>query len=762
MKKQIRIMALLLCLATLLGVSTALTYAAPATIAGVDKTETQTIKVGGTDTGVTLTQMTLNQGSAYSKGTTGLVNVVEAKLSSKVTMKVLNGGAYTWSKATMGASTVAYNKTHDDSTVIAAVNGDPWIVYHTDYDGDGVKATGDSVKHVSVSRGVMIINGELWASHQIDDENNLALQDNVERGTPAARNPVFGIKNDGTVLIGTPYVAVKLQNTTTGTTQAAGGINRLPAPNSIILYNQRCGTESFAYADAYEIYVNCENAAFSLSENTVGTVTAIFESGDTSPRPAIDQNTVVISARGKSVSTLKDKYKVGDGVTVACAVTRDDSTGSQRKQWADVKEAIGSFFYLVEKGNSKGQPGNATNYPCSIIGIKKDGTVLMTTTTSVEDGTRQACQMQNLPAMCKELGYHTALLFDGGGSTEMVTLEGDNYVRRSATVDGANSVRAVISGIAVVYNGVNVEPGNQETKNTVTYPSLGITQEVPDDPTLPDGVDFVGAPSYSYRYYAAIETINGNKQTNLFGRRDPAYVSSWSTDQKKASIQPGTVSGVTVDANNRLILSGYAFVNGGQGVHYWSIDKENWYACTDGVLTDGDREIENIATTEGALNSSTVTDARFENLTADLSAYKGETVTVYFGITAKHDTSKMCHYLTVESIAVPTDETEAPTAAPTEPPTEAPTEVPTDPSTEEPTDVPTEEPTEQPTEQPTDAPTVAPTDAPATDMPTELGTDVPGDETDAPKKSGCSAVVVGGMGMLLLSAAAVAFIKRKD
>ncbi len=217
MKMCTRIVTCLLCLVMLLSVGTALVSAAPGEVTGTDKRESQTIKIGNTDTGVTLTQMTLTEGSKYSLGTTGLLNVVEVNLSSKVTMKVLNGGAYNWSKATMGETVVSYNGNHDDSTVLAAVNGDPWLVYHTDYDGDGVKATGAAVKHVSVSRGMMVIDGELWASHQIDDENNLARTDNTERGTAAARGPVFAIKADGTAMIGTPRISVKLKNVTQST-----------------------------------------------------------------------------------------------------------------------------------------------------------------------------------------------------------------------------------------------------------------------------------------------------------------------------------------------------------------------------------------------------------------------------------------------------------------------------------------------------------------------------------------------------------------
>ena len=142
MKLYARIMSFILCVSLLLGVGMATVAAAPAAVTGAVKTDSAPIKIGDVDTGVTLTQMLLEKGSKYSLSADGLLNVVEINLSDKVTMAVLNGGDYNWSKATMGESVVKYNQTHADGTVLAAVNGDPWIVYHTDYDGDGVKASG--------------------------------------------------------------------------------------------------------------------------------------------------------------------------------------------------------------------------------------------------------------------------------------------------------------------------------------------------------------------------------------------------------------------------------------------------------------------------------------------------------------------------------------------------------------------------------------------------------------------------------------------
>ena len=683
MKLSIRILSLLLCLAMLAGMSVTVTLAAPATFTGAVKTDSETIKIDGKDSGVTLTQYLLGKGSQFSKSADGLLNVIEIDLSDKVTMAVLNCGKYNWSQATMGTSVTEYNKNHTDSTVLAAVNGDPWIVYHSDYDGDGKKATGPSVKHVSVSRGTMIIDGELWASHQLDDENNLARDDNVERGTGATRGPVFAIKNDGTAMIGQPTINIAMKNTTTNTSVTANGVNRLPAPNSVILYNQRCGTESFAFEDAYEVYLECSDSALRIGKATTGKVTAVFKSGDKTTRPAITANTIVISARGTSINRVTDKFKVGDTVTLTPNVISDAMTSTQKNEWSNVKEAIAGFFTLMQKGSLTGQPGNTTNYPCSIIGLKKDGTVVLISTTATVDGTRSACQMTNLPSMCKELGLETAILFDGGGSTTMLSLSNGKYVRRSSAVDGTNSVRAVISGIAVVYKGVDKSYPNEEKNGTKTLTGIGLSApEAPDT----DGADLKCAPSYAYGYLAQVESINGVAHENLIGKRDSAYSSSWTAEQKAAAIQPATLPELILGEDGKIVLSGWAQVNGGQGDHYWSVDKEHWYKCVDGTFTDAEQAIVDKATNEGNMKLPSAANGRYAGLTADLSAQEGDSFTVHFAVSASGNAEKLLHYLTIEKVTRASAETEPETDVPTDAPTDAPTDVPTDAPTDAPTD----------------------------------------------------------------------------
>ena len=760
MKRKNKVLSLILAATLLLGAA-AMTLTANAKvnpITGADVIHAENIKLNGQDTGVTLTQMTLTSGSKYSLSREGLVNVIDLNGAKNVTFKVLNGGTYNWSRATMGTSAVKYNETHTDSTVIAAVNGDPWIVYHTDYDGDGIAATGPGVKHVSVSRGLQIIDGEIWATPQISDENNLAKTDNVERGTPASLGPVFAVLSDGSYMIGKPTVTIKLSNTTNNKSAMVQGINRLPAPNSTIIYNHRGGAESMAFEDAYELYIESSNTAFSFTGNVTGKITAIFESGDKTTRPAINANTIVVSARGNAINNIKGKYAVGDSVSFACSVGSDNFSSTQKAKWATVTEAISGFFTLIENGRYTGQQGNKTNYPCSIVGLRADGTPLLVSTTPKADGSRSSCTMENLSRLCEELELKTAILFDGGGSTTMVTLSGDNYVRRSAAVDGNNSVRGVINGLAIVYKGVDAAPGNLESYNTAFLPDPegGYAPELPD----PEDSALKTTPSYSYRYIANTTEINGQSYTDLTGMRDPAYDSSWTAEQKAASIRPAVLSDAITATDNRVSIGGWAFVNGGQGDLFWSLDGETWYPCTNTTRSDATDATAQSAATQGNLTSAQTAKAVFANATADLSAHIGETVTLRFGVVAAGNAEKLLHFLTLENVTVPSGETEAPTDSETEP-VEEPTEPETEPETE-PVEAPTDAETQpiETSEALDTQPDVMPEVSDAIDTSSDGTT---AESTEQTEKGGCGAsVALSSVALLVVMGGALLAKKRED
>ena len=730
MKSFTKILSVALCMLMLAAVLATAAFAAnPPT--GMDKSATEEILVDGQSTGVSLTQYSLTEGTVYASSAAGLVNVIEIAPSNKaVSVKVLNCGDYTWSQATMGTAAVKYNEATSKGTVIAAMNGDPWIVYHTDYDGDGEASTGPAVKHVSVSRGLMIKEGEIWATAQISDENNLAKKDNAERGSAAANQPIFAVKKDGTGIMGCPNIQIKVTNTATSGTTYAAGINRLPAPNSTILYNQRCGTESFAFEDAYEIYVKCSSTAFGIGKTVTGTVTHIFESGDTAERPAIDAQTVVISARGTAIKQQQGKYTVGDKISIACSVNTDKIYLSTPADWADVVEATGGFYTLVEKGVHKGQE-LGTNYPCTIVGLKQDGTIMLISTTTQKDGSRAACAMKNMQELVCELGCYNAIMFDGGGSTQLVTLEGENYVRRCSVSDGVNSVRGVISGLAVVYNNANLSPVNCDSQGIKFLDELGLESTFGKQEDDTDGPHIEAGPSYAYYYVGDVSYVNGKgvngtdePYTELVGMRDPSYDSSWPADQKAEAIQPAILDGstLTLGEDYLLTISGYAFANGSQKKILYSLDQKNWYEVQGGTYSDASSDLVSQVMANGWIKSASGEHAVFENVGVDLSAYVGQTVTVSFAVTPGAD-DKALHFLTVENLLVPAKE---------------------EPTTEE---VTTEEVT---TEEVT-------TEQSTTEAPTEEST------TQAPESKGCGAVIGSGLALLAsLAVCAACFGKKKD
>ena len=728
MKTFVKITSAALCVLMLAAVLATAIMAAPT---GMDKSATEEIKVDGKGTGVSLTQYSLSAGTTYAGSVAGLLNVIEVDPKNPdVSFKVLNCGDYTWSKDTMGNAAVKFNE-QNEGTVIAAMNGDPWIVYHTDYDGDGKTPTGPSVKHVSVSRGLMIKNGEIWATEQIGDENYLAKDDNAERGTGAANQPIFGVKKDGTAIIGSPYTKINIENKTNSQTATAAGINRLPAPNSTILYNQRVGTESMAYEDAYEIYVECESSAFGYGKTVSGKVTHVIQSGDTNPRPAITEKTVIISARGKAINDQKSKYAVGDTVEITCTVRMDKLYLSDAAEWSDVVEATGGFYTLVEKGKHKGQE-LSTNYPCTIVGIKQDGKVLMISTTTQEDGSRAACQMKNMQELAVELGCYTAIMFDGGGSTQFVTLEGDNYVRRCAVSDGKNEVRSVISGLALVYNKANKTVTNCDVLGTKFLDGLGLEStfgEVEDT----SGPHIEAAPSWSYYYVGDVSFVNGKgvngtdePYTELVGMRNPAYASDWSSEQKEAEARlPATLNGstLTLGEDCMLTISGYAFANGSQKKILYSLDQYTWYEVQGGTYTDASNDLVQTVMANGWIKTASAGHAVFENVGVDLSEYKGQTVTVSFAVTPGAD-DKALHFLTIENLLVP-----------------APVETTTEQATEEPT---TEEIT-------TEAETVGSIQESTAEPQT----------SPVAEKKGCGSVIGGAFAVVLMLAVACV-VKKKD
>ena len=675
-------------------------FAADYTVSGESNSATEQIKLNGKDTGVTLTQVRLAKSTKFTGSSQEvLINVVEADPSSSmISFEALNSGSYIYSKNTMGKEAVKYNASNPGKTVVAAMNTDPWFLSteHNDYDGDGNSDNGTdiAVKHVGIQRSLLIVDGELWSTQQTLDESALATPGGSSQFVNAQVS--FAYTKDGKAFIGQPSFRITVKNDTQNNSIPAQGINRLAAANSIIIYNQRCGTESYAHSDAYEIYLECDSqAALKIDTPISGKVTHIFESGDKSTRPAIGPNTIVVSARGETqIAKMEGKYAIGDTVSITPAVGKDNQDSSNKSLWKDVTCATSGFWNIIVNGQKDGVKDKNTRYPAPIIGIKADGTVLMITATTTTDASRSALTQDSMYDLVVELGCVDAIMCDGGGSTQLVTLEGNDYTRRCSVSDGEDSVRSVVNGLAIVYHeSANTIPVNQESKGINYLEGIGLSDKTTYTPT-PDGaapsvpecdddkhvdadgnlvcdvcsatlpdpnapvipeVVFTGSPSWSYYYAGTVSAINGVACEEKYGMRNPSYNKDWSSEEKaEKALQPATIDGsaITLLDGNKISITGWAFANGSQKRILWSVDKENWYEVSGGEFSNASNEAVALVTDNVWVKSVSPEHAAFTDVEANLNIFAGQTVDLHFAVTPGSD-DKALHFLTIENITIP-------------------------------------------------------------------------------------------------------------
>ena len=678
----------------------------------------------GTKTGVLWSDISVS-GSVY--GADRQVNMVEVDLSNThLSMEVLTGGQYMVSAKTLNKAAADYNAAHEGQTVLAAVNGDLWMT--AVHSGSSV-----SKKVLKVTRGILMIDGEIWASQQLDQENLGAT--NAEKGTSAGNKAAFGVTSKNQPLVGSPDIRVTM--TVNGKDVKADGINRLPALNSLIVYNHRVNDANYALNDAYEVELKVDDSsAFKAGGEISAKVVAIYKSG-AATRPSIGEKTILLTARGNRVSDLQNNFKVGDTVTFKTTLT--DRMG-RTDLWQDVQDAIGGHMQPIVDGKLAVANGDTTAYPASFVGYRDDGTVVLCSVTSTIDGSRAGLRFKDGYKFCTEMGFNSVFYLDGGGSCTFITLEEGSYTIRNKCSDG--SARAVINGIGVVWN---------ETPVCEKQGSLSYIKTAVDMSTIPA----------TYLDGALInELIGGQNAVNTgYDETEKAFkmTTSTATNDPYASLDFGALAPASADTYKYIVFkvkNNHANASTSFTLFY-AAGADNGAAAgrtkTVSVKSGMDgwqyvvADMSKVSGWTGKINNIRLDIFDGSNTPADTTMYFGaivlcktaeEAAKVSEGWAPEGSITDYLAYL--EAMKPETEpETEEPTDVPTEPETEAPTEPETD----------------APTEAPTAAPTEPVTDAPAVDTTTETLTE--------PAKGGCGSAVTFGLAAILVAAAAVV-VRKKD
>ena len=388
--------------------------------------------------GVYHTNALISAGSKYNnKSVDKEINTIEVDLSNtRVSIEALNCGKAIANAVKLKTQTERYADSFEGKTILASVNGDLWMTaVHSN--------SNVTKKTLKVSRGIMISDGEIWASEQISMENEFAT--NAEKGTPSPPKAALGITDTNQPVVGSPVIKIGFKNETTGEAFTADGLNRLPVNDSVIVYNHRVYETNYALDDAYEIELETNDSAFTLDGKVTAKVKAIYPKESTN-RPAIGENTILITARRDAVKEVKGKINVGDTLTFDCSI--EDRYGNN-ELWQRVRHAIGGHMMLKYNDQRIMSLDGSTEYPVALIGIKDDGKVLISTFTSAE-GERHGLYYGTGMDLVDELGYNSVFFLDGGGSTTVVTLEDGTYSERCEHWKAESDYRAVINMAAVV------------------------------------------------------------------------------------------------------------------------------------------------------------------------------------------------------------------------------------------------------------------------------------------------------------------------
>ncbi len=373
------------------------------------------------------------------------INVLEIDLSNKnLHIDVVGGGEYANQCDSVAETCEKFDKADNGKTVIAAVNGDLWMMEsaHSRYDmsivtkgyeGDGVVCK----KSMTIPRGFNVYDGEIITTAHMTTE--LPFEGPFQS---------FGITNDYEAIMGTPRAVVKLKDANGGLVTNVSGVNRLPANNSVVLYSDKVmNTGDFTLDESYDVLFETEgDYSISHGQTIKATVKAIYDKNTSENAPKLAENQFMLAARGNKVENISE-LKVGQKVTMTVEIKADKDV----KKWQNVKTAVGGHIQVVKEGKITGE--NAGNgYPTTLVGSTKDDKFVLVTVDGRQKAFSEGTNATKLAQLVKDLDLYNAFLVDGGGSTTMVIKdEAGEYDVVNSPSDSGNKARDVVNSIIISY-----------------------------------------------------------------------------------------------------------------------------------------------------------------------------------------------------------------------------------------------------------------------------------------------------------------------
>jgi exopolysaccharide biosynthesis protein len=220
-----------------------------------------------------------------------------------------------------------------------------------------------------------------------------------------------GFKKDGSVIIGQPHVINSY--TVNGGSQEYPffEFNKTRNELGIFLYSSDYAASTKSDLNSLDVILNIDEGDIKLGQPIKCTVENILEEVKDTP---IEKNKLVLSVQvyTQYYDQLK-KLKVGDKVNISMR----EETG----EWNDVEQAVGAYKILLNNGQVVSNLDTSDRYPTTALGLKENGDVVVVQIDGRQPGWSNGIPYNDTAKYLKSLGCTNAVVFDGGGSSALVT-----------------------------------------------------------------------------------------------------------------------------------------------------------------------------------------------------------------------------------------------------------------------------------------------------------------------------------------------------
>lgn len=256
-----------------------------------------------------------------------------------------------------------------------------------------------------------------------------------------------GFRADGSVVMGTPKMSIVASATGRSLKLASLNKPRVDKAGVTMLtsdYRDDHTTGSSVEKEGVNVLATVIGGRAEIGGELYLRVDQVVE--DAQARTLAENQVLLTGASNGYDEGLGFLRSLTPGETVTISITTADP------QWADVTEAVGAYYLLVENGVAK-TDFEVSAAPRTAVGVKANGELVLYTLDGRQNSVSMGASLGVLAKRMVELGCVSALCLDGGGSTTAVAAMPDGTASKLLNSPSDSAQRKVTNHIMLLAPG---------------------------------------------------------------------------------------------------------------------------------------------------------------------------------------------------------------------------------------------------------------------------------------------------------------------